>query len=192
MRVEYQFTEEMNIKYARELRKNATDCERLLWLHLRAGRLQGYKFKRQQLLGNYIVDFVCFQTRLIVEADGGQHNEQIEYDTHRDDWLRRQGFTVLRFWNNDILTNTESVLAIILDACNQYVDAPSPQPLSRKGRGVKGAGVIQAHGADSALTDLMPAAHSVGFNNRPINTELTSLAPCKMTAWMQEVERRLE
>jgi len=161
----------MNIEYARELRKNATDCERLLWLHLRAGRLQGFKFKRQQPLGNYIVDFVCFKTRLIVEADGGQHNEQIEYDTHRDDWLRSQDFTVLRFWNNDILANTEGVLATILKACMDYVDTPSPQPLSHEGRGAKDAGYIQDQGADSALANLTPAANNVGFNKRPLNTE---------------------
>lgn len=161
----------MSLQHARELRKNATDCERLLWLHLRAGRLQGFKFKRQQPLGNYIVDFVCFQTRLIVEADGGQHNEQTEYDTHRDNWLRSQGFNVLRFWNNDILTNIEGVLAVILDACSQYVDTPSPQPLSREGRGAKITGDNQSHGADSALADLTPAANNVGCNNPPINTE---------------------
>jgi len=68
----------MSLENVRELRKNATDCERLLWLHLRAHRLQGFKFKRQQPIGAYIVDFVCFETRCIVEADGGQHSEQIE------------------------------------------------------------------------------------------------------------------
>ncbi len=171
MRVEYQFMEEMNIEYARELRKNATDCERLLWLHLRAGRLQGFKFKRQQPLGNYIVDFICFQTRLIVEADGGQHNEQTEYDTLRDNWLRSQGFNVLRFWNNDILTNTESVLAVILDACSKYVESPSPQPLSREGRGAKGAGDIQAHVANMARGDLTPDVNNAGSNKHPSNTE---------------------
>ncbi len=128
----------MTLQFARELRKNPTDCERLLWLHLRAGRLQGFKFKRQQPLGDYIVDFVCFQTRVIVEADGGQHADQTEYDACRDNWLTNQGFRVLRFWNNDILTNTEGVLAVILDACNHNVDTPSPQPLSRQGRGAKG------------------------------------------------------
>lgn len=156
----------MNLEYARELRKNATDCERLLWLHLRASRLNGYKFKRQQPLGNYIVDFVCFESRLIVEADGGQHNEQIEYDTHRDNWLRSQGFNVLRFWNNDILTNTEQVLAVILDACSRYVDTPSPQPLSREGRGTKGAGYNQDQRANSTLENIC-----VDCNHYPSNTE---------------------
>jgi len=127
----------MTLENARELRKNATDCERLLWLHLRAHRLQGFKFKRQQPIGAYIVDFVCFETRCIVEADGGHHAEQIDYDTRRDDWLKSQGFTVLRFWNNDILANTEGVLETILSACLEYVDSPSPQPLPRQGGGAK-------------------------------------------------------
>jgi very-short-patch-repair endonuclease len=125
----------MSLENARELRKNATDCERLLWVHLRAHRLQGFKFKRQQPIGAYIVDFVCFETRCIVEADGGQHSEQIEYDARRDDWLKSQGFSVLRFWNNDILTNTEGVLETILSACLAYMASPSPQPLPRQGGG---------------------------------------------------------
>ncbi|ESS73587.1 hypothetical protein MGMO_15c00080 [Methyloglobulus morosus KoM1] len=126
----------MTLANARELRKNATDSERLLWQHLRAHRLQGFKFKRQQPLGLYIVDFVCFEARLIVEADGGHHAEQAEYDTRRDDWLRSQGFIVLRFWNNDILTNIEGVLESILEGC-QNSSAPSPQPLPRRGGGAK-------------------------------------------------------
>lgn len=133
----------MSLKNARELRKNATDCERLLWLHLRGKRLQGFKFKRQQPLGNYIVDFVCFQTRLIVEADGGQYADQVEYDTRRDEWLKSQGFKILRFWNNDILTNTEGVLATILKPCMDYADTPSPHPLPHQGGGAKGPVSIQ-------------------------------------------------
>ncbi|MGH8557292.1 MAG: endonuclease domain-containing protein [Methylococcales bacterium] len=120
----------MNLKNARELRKNATDCERLLWQHLRAHRLQGFKFKRQQPLGIYIVDFVCFETRLIVEADGGHHAEQTDYDTRRDDWLRGQGFSVLRFWNNDILNNTEGVLELIVEVCEKNSPPlPNPSPV---------------------------------------------------------------
>lgn len=127
----------MNTERARDLRKNATDCERLLWFHLRAHRLQGFKFKRQQPIGIYIVDFVCFEARCIVEADGSQHAEQTEYDTRRDGWLRSQDFTVLRFWNNDILANTEGVLERIAEVCRERLDSPSPQPLSHQGRGAK-------------------------------------------------------
>src|SRR3970040_609127 len=90
---------------ARQLRKNPTDAERLLWEKLRLWQVDGCKFRRQQPLGPYIVDFVCLQKRLIVELDGGQHAQQKDYDKGRDGWLVGQGFLVLRFWNNDALKN---------------------------------------------------------------------------------------
>jgi|APLak6261659701_1056019.scaffolds.fasta_scaffold02351_2 very-short-patch-repair endonuclease len=149
----------MTLENARELRKNATACERLLWFHLRAHRLQGFKFKRQQPIGANIVDFVCFETRCIVEADGGQHNEQIEYDARRDGWLKSQGFMVLRFWNNDILTNTESILETILSACLEYIDSPSPQPLSHQGRGAKALGSLSRQ--DETQNSTFPVRETV-------------------------------
>ncbi len=117
--------------FAKHLRRNMTDVERLLWQHLRAHRLQGAKFKRQQPLGNYIVDFVCFETKLVVEVDGGQHLDNVQ-DEQRDAWLRGQGFEVLRFWNNEVLTQRDAVLERILQALS-----PSPLPLSHEGRGSK-------------------------------------------------------
>ncbi|MFP5357127.1 MAG: endonuclease domain-containing protein [Gammaproteobacteria bacterium] len=108
-----------------------TDAERLLWRHLRARRLGGEKFRRQQPLGPYIVDFVHFSARVVLEADGGQHNGS-ESDSTRDAWLKQQGFPVLRFWNDEILKNTEGVLETVWAAVNAA--APSPQPLSREGR----------------------------------------------------------
>ena len=98
--------------FAKELRTNMTDAEHLLWRHLRAYRLNQQKFRRQQPIGRYIVDFVNFKARLIIEADGGQHNESAP-DQKRDSWLQSQGFQILRFWNNDILQNTEAVLQTI-------------------------------------------------------------------------------
>jgi very-short-patch-repair endonuclease len=129
----------MNTRNARQLRKNATECERLLWRHLRAHRFQGYKFRRQQPLGPYIVDFICFETRCVIEADGGQHAEALNYDAHRDAWLREQGFTVLRFWNNEVLNNLEGILERILVTCQAIAGQPppSPQPFSRQGRGAE-------------------------------------------------------
>ena len=106
---------------ARTLRTNLTDAERLIWRHLRAGRFAGHKFKRQQPLGSYIVDFVCFEAMLIVELDGGQHADQVTEDAERSAWLESQGFRVLRFWNNDVLSNTEGVLERVLAALS-----PSP------------------------------------------------------------------
>jgi very-short-patch-repair endonuclease len=119
------------------MRRKATDAEARLWLHLRAGRLLGFKFKRQQPLGDYIVDFVCFESRLVIEVDGGQHADQAERDAERSRWLQSQGFTVMRFWNDEVLQKTEDVLESVICALRAY---PSPQPLSHKGRGAQRAG----------------------------------------------------
>jgi very-short-patch-repair endonuclease len=89
------------------------DAEQRLWYHLRAGRFQGWKFRRQVPLGRYVVDFLCEDARLIVEVDGGQHAEQIEQDSARTQWLSSQGYAVMRFWNNDALANIEGVLATL-------------------------------------------------------------------------------
>jgi len=102
---------------ARELRRNSTDAERLLWRNIRAGRLDGLKFRRQEQIGRFIADFVCYEKRLIVEADGGQHALEREKDEERTQWLNSQGFTVLRFWNNEILTNLDGVLETIREHC---------------------------------------------------------------------------
>src|SRR6516225_8322257 len=99
-------------QFAKALRKTMTEAEQLLWRHLRAHRMSDQKFRRQQPVGPYIVDFVHFGARLVVEADGGQHNDSTG-DARRDAWLRSQGFRVLRFWNNDILQNIEAVLEVI-------------------------------------------------------------------------------
>ncbi|HEY7221166.1 MAG TPA: endonuclease domain-containing protein [Candidatus Binatia bacterium] len=113
---------------ARQLRRNPTDAERLLWQKLRCWQIDGFKFRRQQSLGRYIVDFVCLERRLIVELDGGQHAEDGEYDAERDAWLRAQGFTVLRFWNNDVIQNSEGVTDRILKSLqNTPFLIPSPQ-----------------------------------------------------------------
>ncbi len=120
------------LQHARDLRKNQTDVECLIWRHLRAKRFAEWKFKRQQPLGSYIVDFVCFEARLVIELDGGQHAEQIEYDAVRTRWLRAQRFTVLRFWNNDVIENLDGVMQTVLESLQA---APSPQPLPRQGGG---------------------------------------------------------
>ncbi|MCP4312895.1 MAG: endonuclease domain-containing protein [Bacteroidetes bacterium] len=96
---------------AKDLRKQATDAERLLWKYLRAKQLGGVKFRRQQPIGKYIVDFVCFSHKLIIELDGGQHAQPDKrcYDQKRDNWLQGEGFKILRFWNTEILGNIEGV-----------------------------------------------------------------------------------
>ena len=102
-------------KNARKLRRDMTDAERKLWSILRGRQLEGYRFRRQEPIDQYIVDFICFEARLIIEVDGGQHFES-EADRKRDAHLEWRGFRVLRFWNNDVLSNPDGVFQIILDA----------------------------------------------------------------------------
>jgi very-short-patch-repair endonuclease len=113
---------------ARQLRRNPTDAERLLWRKLRFWQVDGLKFRRQQPLGPYIVDFVCLEKRLVIEVDGGQHAEDANYDNNRDACLQEQGFIVLKFWNNDVLKNTDGVMDVIVEKlkCTPYLN-PSPQ-----------------------------------------------------------------
>jgi very-short-patch-repair endonuclease len=98
---------------ARKLRKTGTEAEKKLWQRLRKKQLEGFKFRRQQPIGRYIVDFVNFQKKLIIELDGGQHRTQKDDDKQRDNWLKHQGFLVLRFWNNDVFENIEGLLEVI-------------------------------------------------------------------------------
>ena len=110
--------------FARELRRNQTDAEKIMWRKLRAKRLQSLKFRRQQPIGKFIVDFVCFEKKLIIELDGSQHSENKELDESRDDWLLTQGYTVVRFWNNDVLKNIDGVMHSI----QSIIQSPSPAP----------------------------------------------------------------
>ena len=98
---------------ARMLRQRSTEAERVLWRKLRDRQLEGYKFRRQQPVGPYIVDFVSFEKGIIIELDGGQHATNRDRDEERDAWLRSEGFQIIRFWNNDIFENLEGVLEII-------------------------------------------------------------------------------
>ena len=102
----------MNRDRARELRRNMTDAERALWRRLRMRQLAGQRFRRQQPIGDYIVDFACPAARLVVEVDGGQHAEE-ERDAARTRWLESRGYRVLRFWNNEVLGQIDGVLAVI-------------------------------------------------------------------------------
>lgn len=109
----------MSTEQARVLRKNPTEAERTLWKHLRLRQLEGQKFRRQQPLGLYIVDFICIKKRLIVELDGGKHAEQVVPDAERTAWLEAQGFRVLRFWNHEVLKDIEAVIDVIRRALSQ-------------------------------------------------------------------------
>jgi len=118
---------------AKQLRRDSTVAEKKLWRALRA-KLPGFKWRRQMPVGPYIVDFACFAERLIVELDGGQHADAIDYDRSRTRLLNSQGYKVLRFWNNDVMENIDGVLEAI--ACE--ISSPSRSfaaPSLSQGRG---------------------------------------------------------
>lgn len=105
---------------ARSLRKNMTEQERILWQYLRKRSINNFKFRRQYPIGNYIVDFVCLEKRLVIEIDGGQHNQSdnILYDQNRTQYIEKFGYKVIRFWNNEIESNIEGVYEEILKYLN--------------------------------------------------------------------------
>jgi very-short-patch-repair endonuclease len=125
---------------AQRLRREMTDAERKLWSALRNRQVEGAKFRRQQPIGPFIADFVCQEHRLIVEADGGQHSGSIA-DDRRTGFLEGKGYRVLRFWNNDILSNFDGVVQVIAAALSTphpaqaALESPSPS----RGEGFSGA-----------------------------------------------------
>jgi very-short-patch-repair endonuclease len=128
---------------ARQLRARMTDAERKFWFALKDRRFAAFKFRRQVPVGPYIADFLCFEKRLIVEVDGGQHADSVR-DAERDNWLAQNEFQVLRFWNSDVLQNLEGVLTSLSEQLDR-----TPHPSSRlretppspaRGEGKKRAG----------------------------------------------------
>ena len=114
---------------ARALRKRMTDAERLLWRHLRNRELGGWKFRRQYPVGSFIVDFICVGKNIVIEVDGGQHAENEALDLQRSAYLNKMGYRVMRFWNNQVLQETEAVLEVIFAIlANGKQNSPSPQP----------------------------------------------------------------
>ena len=122
------------LQFARHLRRESTDAERLLWFHLRDRRL-GAKFRRQQPVGPFIVDFLSVEAAVIVEVDGSQHQEAV--DAGRTRFLERRGYRVLRFWNNDVLGNIGGVLEVIATALGEAPPHPdrNGDPTSPRKRG---------------------------------------------------------
>jgi very-short-patch-repair endonuclease len=113
---------------ARRLRRTLTNEERQLWYQLRSRRFARYKFRRQHPVGRYILDFACCEARLAIELDGGQHDERQDYDASRTSWLVEQGWTVRRFWNNELWDNEEGVLMAILQDLQRLLPSPRPSP----------------------------------------------------------------
>ena len=104
---------------AKELHRNMTPAEAKLWQHLRAHRMHNIHFRNQHAIGNYVVDFCAPRKKLIIEVDGSQHLAQQEYDEKRTQYLEARGYRVLRFWNNDVMNDTETVLKVIWSALNE-------------------------------------------------------------------------
>jgi len=129
------------LEHSRQLRRDMTDAERKLWQCLRGGQLDGLKFRRQHPIPPYVADFCCVGEKLIVELDGSQHNEQ--KDATRTRYLESQGWRILRFWDNDALSQTEAVIEAIWNEIEKPNPHPNPSP---DGRGASSA--EQAHDDD--------------------------------------------
>ncbi len=114
----------LNNKLQRALRRNPTDAEQALWKHLRGRQINGHKFRRQHPFGDFILDFVCLEAKLVIEIDGGQHMDSAN-DLARDKALIESGFQVLRFWNNQVLNEIDAVLAAIWNVLTPH---PHPSP----------------------------------------------------------------
>jgi len=108
---------------ARSLRRDMTDAEHVLWRALRGKQLNGHRFRRQHPIGRYIADFACIERKMVIELDGGQHQEQIDCDEQRKAFLQSMGWRVVRFWNNDVLNNLDGVLSVIME---KLTDLPPP------------------------------------------------------------------
>jgi len=116
---------------ARKLRENQTDVESKLWSRLRDRQFNGVKFRRQHPIGAFVVDFCCVERGLVVELDGGQHAERSDVDERRTRVLERFGYRVLRFWDNEVISNLDGMLETISEA----LEGPHPDPLPLRGRG---------------------------------------------------------
>jgi len=116
--------------FARRLRRSQTDAEGKLWSKLRDRQVCRAKFRRQHPIGPFVTDFCCVESGLVIELDGGQHATQAQADQRRSAYLERNGYRVLRFWDNEVLTNT----AVVLERIFQVLNDPHPYPLPKRAR----------------------------------------------------------
>ena len=120
-------------QFARQLRKNMTDTERFVWKRIRYRQLGGYRFRRQVPVGPYIADFVCFEAKVVLELDGGQHATQLLSDTERTHWFEGQGFVVVRFWNNEAIENWDTIADYLVGVLQARTPHPNPPPQGGRG-----------------------------------------------------------
>jgi very-short-patch-repair endonuclease len=120
-------------RHAKILRIDMTDAERRLWSRLRREQL-GVKFRRQHPLGTYVLDFVCIDPKLVIEIDGSQHLDQLTYDGRRTAWLESHGYSVIRFWANEVLSETDAVVTAVIQSLGLVVPAAPTPTLPQWGR----------------------------------------------------------
>ncbi len=164
--VQYRPYNPENSDKAKELRKNSTQAEKILWNKIRMEQL-GHKFRRQEPIGNYIADFICLNKKLIIEIDGGQHDTQQQYDDLRTQYFNDMGYRVIRFWNNQVTENLDGVLQKII----KELDAPPPSPPHRRGekenlpphrRGEKGKSTNCVNGTPAYFICVLSLAQADG------------------------------
>jgi len=131
---------------ARTLRNQSTDAERHLWQHLRGKQLGGYRFRRQVPIAGFIADFACLECKLVIELDGGQHQERIGYDEDRDRRLQAQGFRVLRFWDDQVFGETEAMLEQVMRVLESTAPHPNLPPQAEEGNGEAGLALANGEG----------------------------------------------
>jgi very-short-patch-repair endonuclease len=149
---------------ARKLRRDMTDAERKLWWHLRRLPIDRSHFRRQATVGPYFADFACHERRPVIEVDGAQHNEpeNVIRDTERSIYLQSQGYRILRFWNNEVLTNIDSVMEAILAAMHQDEAGPPPIPPPHRAKTCGGRGTVRPSRVVSDDATATPIGRSSG------------------------------
>lgn len=177
------------VRRARELRKRSTDAEKKLWRYIRLRQIEGYKFRRQQPIGKYVVDFVCLEKKLVVEIDGGHHSLQSSYDEKRTIWLKSQGYRVLRFWNNEVLKEIETVLNEIHRGVNEYMGRiehiTTQQIIGEWGSINKFA---SSHGVSPASTKMV--IYVDGAKSRPVEEALRKYGYLNLLRFEKELRKR--
>ncbi len=153
---------------AQQLRQDATEVEKKLWGALRSRQLEGYKFRRQHPIDQYIADFVCLEERLVIELDGGQHADRVNEDKSRTAYLESQGFRIIRFWNNEVIENLEGVLTAI----EHQLLAPSPNPLPQGERACPDAHLGVKNNASQCVTATFRATVSKGTYIRSLGRDI--------------------
>jgi very-short-patch-repair endonuclease len=128
-----------NTEKARALRRSMTDAERKLWRAIRDRQIAGAKFRRQVPIGKFVADFLCYELRIVIEVDGGQHANSVK-DGIRDRWFRDNELRVLRFWNNEVLSNLQGVLEVIAREIGSLPPHPAPRASSAPPSPARGEG----------------------------------------------------